>query len=116
VNNGSCRDCRAHSGLVKEQEKNDIRFRMIERSIVVAKEEMDRRLDTMNHLQKKMDNLGTTLESKSEANIRYADFEKRIAHLEKQVWSGSGEIKWTNHLITVLIAMATLVAVWFITR
>jgi hypothetical protein len=112
--------CPAHSGLCKaikaEAEKNDIRFQMIEKSIELAKTELDRRLEGMNELREQLTLQASTFETVAEARLIHENILNRITNLEKSAWARQGEYRWSNHIVTVLIGLAVILGVWFITK
>jgi hypothetical protein len=112
--------CDAHSGILEaikaETEKADIRFQMIERSIKVAKEEMDRRLEAMNEFRAQLDRQSSTFVPRSEIEIVTTKNSDKIRDIEIEMGKTRGATKWSDHIIQVIIGAAMVIAVWLITK
>lgn len=112
--------CSGHSGLVEklkaERDRDDIRFQMVEKSIMIARTELERRLESMNDLREQLNNQANTFETKAESRLIHDSFGNRISKIEEAIWARQGEYRWSNHIITVLIGLAVILAVWFITK
>lgn len=102
---------------MEEKEKiANIKFEMIHDSIKVAKEEMDRRLETMNEIRRQLDAQAKTFVTKIETDLRFKDMEAKISNLITSSSESRGGKKWEEHIITVLIGAAVLLGVYLMTH
>ena len=126
--------CPHHSGIVAQFNAICTKLELIEKhiqqQIVMAKEQvelakadMDRRLETMNEFRTQLSQQAATFVSKTEVGLQFEKLENhvdvlarsnrdRIDLLEKVYIEKSAGKRWTDHIVTVLIGMAVLVAIW----
>jgi len=101
--------CIHHSGIEAQLKalctKMELQMDMIEKSINVAKNEMDRRLEGMNEFRNQLSSQAQTFISKREVELIMEKIDGRIGYLEKRGNVTEGSKVWSNHIITVLISV-----------
>jgi len=101
--------CMYHSGIEAQLKalciKIELQMDMIEKSINVAKNEMDRRLEGMNEFRNQLSSQAQTFISKREVELIMEKIDGRIGYLEKRGNVTEGSKVWSNHIITVLISV-----------
>jgi len=101
--------CIHHSGIEAQLKalciKIELQMDMIEKSINVAKNEMDRRLEGMNEFRNQLSSQAQTFISKREVELIMEKIDGRIGYLEKRGNVTEGSKVWSNHIITVLISV-----------
>ncbi len=116
-----CKDCKAHAGIevlcdaickkIEEKEKiANIKFDALYEAIKMAKSEMDRRLEGMNEFRNQLSQQATTFISKREVELILDKFEGRLRIIEDIKSVREGSSRWSDYIITVLIAMASSIA------
>ena len=83
----------------------------LEKSINVAKGELDRRLEAMNEFRAQLTSQNNTFMSRAEIELMSARLNDKIDSINKIVISGTGEKKWSDHIITVLIGIAVIIII-----
>lgn len=118
--------CPFHSGIEKDikalwkfidekEKKADLQLNSIRNSIDVAKAEMDRRLEGMNEFRAQLEKQTTTFASHGEVNLRLIAMDEKIRQIEHCVDTITGASRWSDHLITAMIAVAVFLIGWVIT-
>lgn len=118
--------CPFHSGLQQDiqslwkilEEKEDkatVQFKAINNAISVAKTEMDRRLEGMNEFRSQLEKQATTFASQGEVNLRLYAMDEKVRQLEHSISQFAGASKWSDHLITAMIAVAVFLIGWVVT-
>ena len=108
--------CLHHSGLETQikglctkmelhMDKMQIQMEMIDKSIGIAKSEMDRRLEGMNEFRNQLSAQAQTFISKREVELMIEKIDGRIGYLERRGNVTEGSKVWSNHIITVLISV-----------
>jgi len=120
--NPSISTCLYHSGFEARLEsicaKLDLQMTAMDKALDVAKEEMDRRLDGMNHLstqlteqraenRSQIEKLSSSLFNLMESTTK---FSVRMEALERISNERRGSSKWSDHIVTVLIASGIMLA------
>ena len=99
--------CVHHSGIEARLEaqckKTDLHFAMLDRQVSNTRDELERRLGDMQ---------AHTFATKAELRI----VETRVLELKERADKILGGTKWLDHIITVLIGIAVIMAVWMITK
>ena len=112
--------CPEHSGIVKElkaiNEKIDLMSQFQERSVGLAKQELERRLEAMNDFRTQIDRQAKQFVTREELTLKLDKMETKLEILQNVKSETTGERKWMNHIITALIGMATVIGVWIIVR
>lgn len=107
--------------------KMDIHITAINENIKLAKEEMERRLEGMNEFRAQLATQTSTFISRKEVELiidkMQAHFDllaghnrDRIDTLDRNVGECTGAKRWSDHIITVLIAMATFIIAHFVMK
>ena len=100
---------------IEHQKYLDAKFDSIDNAVGVAKNEMDRRLEGMNEFRDQLTQQSATFVPRSELIIQLDKIEGWIKNIEKAATFTQGSKKWSDHIVTVLIGMAVILAVWIIT-
>ncbi|MBU2346569.1 MAG: hypothetical protein KJ888_20455 [Gammaproteobacteria bacterium] len=87
-----------------------LHFELLEREVRIAKEELNRRLESMNEFRAQLDKQARDFVTK--ADLSTVIF--RVNLLEKESDRGAGATKWSDHIITVLIGIGVMIGVWLI--
>lgn len=95
--------------LRREQEKA---CKIHEREIETAKRELDRRLESMNEFRDQLDKQSRTFMTRTEIEFRFNALEKDVGENRGVIDRGIGAKRWSDHIITVLIGLAVILAVW----
>lgn len=85
-------------------EKMSIRIEALNESISVAKREMDRRLEGMNEFRTQLTRQAGEFIGKTEFKLEIDKLEIRLKVLEECLATSKGSSKWSDHIITVIIA------------
>ena len=100
--------CPFHSGMEAEIKglcaKMNLRFESNEKQIELAKEEMERRLESMNEFRSQLTNQANTFLSRTEAQLQIEKVITRIVLLEKGLNFREGSRHWSDYIITAIIA------------
>lgn len=123
--------CLQHSGLVEsiraistkldEREKQvNNKFEALERSVSIARGEMDRRLEGMNEFRSQLESQTRTFLSRRESDARHLLIDTRsnanskaIEELKMNFSRGVGAKQWTDYLITVGVSALVYVVLHF---
>ena len=119
--------CTEHKAVAARLEsacnKMDLQFRQMEKSIDVAKLEMDRRLEAMNEFREQLTRQATQFAERKTVDLsldrigdRIKVIENSVSELKNNLSQRAGALKWINHIITVLIGLAVVLAVWVLTK
>ena len=84
--------------------KMNLRFESNEKQIELAKEEMERRLESMNEFRSQLTNQANTFLSRTEAQLQIEKVITRIVLLEKGLNFREGSRHWSDYIITAIIA------------
>jgi hypothetical protein len=117
--------CVAHAGIdarlnsichkVESLEKLfTVRFDAINEAIIVAKEEMDRRLEGMNEFRTQLSMQAATFISKREVELLFDKFDERLRNIEAVSSESRGSKQWTDYIITILVTMASFLIMRYI--
>ena len=107
--------CKLHEGIVErinsvchkidEREKQvNIQLGNIEKSIALARSELDRRLESMNEFREQLNKQSSTFATKSDLSVLDDKLILRLLPLEKAISSGQGEKKWSDYIITIAVS------------
>jgi len=126
-------ECAHHSGMVanldsicrKIDQVNkilDIKFEAVQEALKVAKSEMDRRLDGMNHLYSQLneqraenrDVIGILSNDVVALKMALAEIKPRVTALEKGTNYREGTKQWSDHIVTVIIAMGVMLIAHYV--
>lgn len=109
--------------IISLEDKTELQFVMLERALSVARIEMDRRLEGMNEVRAQLNAQTRTFMTRAEIEqvfLRIKDNQDRllekIASIESLSSRASGEDKWKDHIVTVLIGLGVLLTISYITR
>ena len=119
--------CIHHSGMIEQMKSLFCKLEMVEKaiqkqienqekSIGLAKIEMDRRLESMNEFRQQLSQQAQTFISRTEVDLRFREVDVKFSPLLGNSEYKRGASRWTDHIITVLIGFAVVMAVWFITK
>ena len=103
-----CEKCPAHSGLV-------VRIDGVEKSIEVARAELERRLEAMNEFRAQLDKQSRNFITKVEVDLMLSVINGKLENLSCSSAERAGASKWSDHIITALIGAAVVVLVYLIT-
>lgn len=128
--------CAAHSGLearlqsicrkIDDQGKLiEIQIQMQKDSISMAKEELERRLESMNEFREQLSRQAQTFISRHEMDLRLEKLEERhvltlrpiqekIKEFEATTYKEAGSLTWKNHIMTVIISLAIFIVIHFV--
>lgn len=124
--------CIHHSGLVAQFDgickKLDLieksiqkQLEMYEKSVTVAKNEMDRRLEGMNEFRAQLSSQTMTFISRKEVELLFEKAGLRIDTLSEKISLGKefiaerkGSGRWSDHIITVLVSLAVFILARFL--
>ena len=111
--------CMHHSGVEKELDalckRMDLRFGAYEKALVMAKDEMDRRLEGMNEFRAQLNAQTHTFATKAELCYEVEKIDLRIAPLTKIVAVHEGETRWTDYLTMAGISgLVVLLSKWLL--
>jgi len=101
--------CPEHSGLC-------VKIKSVEKSIDVAKVELDRRLEAMNEFRAQLDKQSREFVTRTEVELRFDRIDEKIRNLEKTDAENQGKSLWREHLITAIIGALILIGIWMITK
>ena len=100
--------CPHHSGMEAELKglcaKMNLRFESNEKQIELAKQEMERRLESMNEFRSQLTNQANTFLSRTEAQLQIEKVITRIVLLEKGLNFREGSRHWSEYIIMVIIS------------
>jgi len=96
--------CVYHSGILEK-------ITALEKSIGVAKTELDRRLEGMNEFRRQLDKQASEFITKNEVNLRmekmdlrFNGIEDKLNTLQNEISEKRGSRKWSDWLIMGIIA------------
>jgi len=109
--------CVYHYGLIEringlkckidEREKqSNLQLEALERALLLAKKELERRLESMNEFREQLRTQANTFVSRNEYSIEHKNIVNKISYIEKIQNHGQGETTWKNNLIMAGIAIA----------
>ena len=114
------RYCSAHSGVCRKidaiKEQVELRFTALEKAISATKYDLDIRLEAMNEFRAQLDRQANTFVPRQEIDVTLKRVEDKVDNLKNRSSERKGEIKWLDHIITVLIGLFVILAVWIITK
>ena len=87
-----------------------------EKALNVAKTELERRLEGMNEFREQLEAQAQTFIGKSEFKLELEKLISRILLLEKSVNYREGTKRWSDHMITVIIAVVVMVALHYLLK
>ena len=109
---GICREINALRVLIDERQAQlQIHLEEIKGSRTLAKEEMERRLIPISD---QIQSQSSRFISEDKVMGEVNPLKLRLQSIEKIISHSSGEAKWTDHIITVLIGAAVLLGIWLI--
>jgi hypothetical protein len=111
--------CAHHSGIEAELKKlcllieerkelANIRINQIREEVVLARTDMERRLDDMNEFRSQLTNQASTFATRHELKAEAEKLDLKLAPLLSQQNFREGSMKWTDHILTVIIAAAVM--------
>ena len=125
------RVCGLHSGLEAQLDgicaklewiikSIESQLRMADKALEVAKAEMERRLDGMNHLgqqlneqrienRTKITELTTGMISRNELKLMFDGYDNRLDAMKSILDEKKGSSYWANHILTALIALGIFI-------
>jgi hypothetical protein len=92
--------------------KVDLVTKHQEEALRLARKEMERRLKGMNEFRDQLEKQAHLFAVKSEETLKHTIIEDRIRAVERKLDVRLGAVKWSDHIITVLIGIAVVYAVW----
>jgi hypothetical protein len=99
--------------LMDEREKqNNFRFDNIDKNIVLAREQMESRLEGMNEIREQLTQQAKTFVSTD----KFENLGNHVNRIDKTISLSQGSSKWSDHIITVLIGLAVIVIVYLMTK
>jgi len=98
----------------ERKEQVNIKFDALNKEIVLAKEDMDRRLGEMNQFRSQLSNQAATFATGHELKTEAEKLDLKLSPLLNSVNYRAGSTHWSNHIITVLIALAVMYFVHFV--
>lgn len=87
-----------------------------DKQMELAKEEMDRRLESMNEIRRQLDTQALTFVSKVETDLRFKDIDSKLLTMMSSLSERKGGKKWEDHIVEVIIGLVVVVVVWIITH
>jgi hypothetical protein len=124
--------CSQHSGLVthidnlyrlldERRTQTDLKIATIEKETIMAKTEMDRRLEGMNEFRAQLEKQSNTFISRAELLLILDKRDSKIDGIESKLTplftyaaKDEGSKKWTDYIITVIISAIVFVVLHFI--
>ena len=83
-------------------------------ALSLARHEMERRLESMNEFRDQLEKQAGTFATKTEENLKHSTLEDRVRAVERVQYVRAGSTRWSDHIITVLIGLAVVIAVWLL--
>jgi Fe2+ transport system protein B len=81
-------------------------------ALILARSEMERRLDGMNEFREQMEKQANSFALRKEEELKHSIIEERIRNIERRIDTQAGSTKWIDHIITGLIGFGIVVAIW----
>ena len=112
-----CATCTHHSGieaelrklcLLMEERKElvNVQLRQIEQGVMLAKEEMDRRLEEMNQFRAQLTSQAGTFATRVELKSEAEKLDLKLVPLVRASLTREGASRWSDYLIMALISGA----------
>ena len=98
----------------ERKEQVNIKFDALNKEIVMAKEDMDRRLGEMNQFRSQLSNQAATFATRHELKTEAEKLDLKLNPLLSLVNFRAGSKHWSDHIITVLIAMAVMLVTHYL--
>jgi len=112
--------CGHHSGLVKELKA--LRMLMDERekqgreALKIAREDMERRLESMNEFRAQLEKQTKEFKGITECRLEMDPVRRDVKDIRRIIDTQSGARKWSDHIVTVIIGLIVLLCVWVLTK
>jgi chromosome segregation ATPase len=97
------------------------RVETLTEAIMVAKTELERRLEGMNEFRAQLDSQTKSFVTREmmsstidKIDLKTAQLDEKIASVQNDLSKSAGSSKWSDHIVTVLIGAAVVLAVWLI--
>jgi hypothetical protein len=112
-----CATCPHHSGLEADikkvcalleerKELMNVRINQVEKDVVLAKQEMDRRLEEMNQFRAQLTTQAGTFATRGELKGEAEKLDLKLVPLVKASLTREGANRWSDYLIMALISGA----------
>ena len=109
--------CPHHSGVEAELKKLcmlmeerkelvNVQIRQVEHSVVLAKVEMDRRLESMNEFRTQLTNQANLFATRAELRSEAEKLDLKLGPLVRASLTREGSSRWSDYLIMALISGA----------
>lgn len=120
-----CATCPHHSEILSavkvletkfeaQKELLNARFLANEHNKMLAKEDMERRLEDMNEFRSQLSTQANTFATRPELKAEAEKLDLKLAPLLRQASMHEGASHWSNHIITVMIAAAVMLFIHFV--
>ena len=97
--------------LINEREKQvNIRFDNIDKALVLARDQLDLRLESMNEIRAQLERQANTFIS----DDKFESLSEKVNSIDKIVNMRQGSSKWSDHIVTVLIGIAVVIIIYLI--
>ena len=107
-----CDNCPRHSGIEARIDSLCNKLTLItegqEKALIMATRDMDRRLEDMNQFRAQLTNQANTFATRIELKAEAEKLDLKLAPLLSMSTYREGSMKWTDHILTVLIAAAVM--------
>ncbi len=116
--------CQLHSGVEKSLEaicskvdligqRIELQISMLEKATLVAKGEMERRLEGMNEFREQLTTQAFSFVSKKEVELKLEKLDIKIDGLVTALAERKGSSKWSEYIVTVLISGVVFLVIRF---
>jgi len=95
------------------EDTSKIKFNAMHESILIAKEEMDRRLEGMNEFRTQLTAQANTFMPKREVELLMDKYDTRLKHLENISLIREGGSTWRDSIVTAIIAATIVLLIHF---
>ena len=110
-------DCPHHSGIEAElrklcllieerKELMNVRINQVEKDVVLAKQEMDRRLEEMNQFRAQLTTQAGTFATRGELKGEAEKLDLKLVPLVRASLTREGSSRWSEYLVIALISGA----------
>jgi lipid II:glycine glycyltransferase (peptidoglycan interpeptide bridge formation enzyme) len=104
--------CPNHSGIEARIDSLCTKLTLItegqEKALIMATRDMDRRLEDMNQFRAQLTHQANTFATRIELKAEAEKLDLKLAPLLSQQNFREGSMKWTDHILTVIIAAAVM--------
>ena len=112
--------CDEHSGMCRKidslKELMEIRFSALDSTTALIREDLERRLDTMNHIRRQLEQQASSFMPRKEIELIQGNMLERIEQIRSRLDVRAGERRWSDYIIIVLIGVAIMAFQWYLNR